>query len=99
MFHGQLMVDGLEPVVHGMGSFMMLWFVVLPALVAVLLLVHIARMFRSRGSESAATDDVRLLQELHSTMDRLERRVEALETLLADDARRDDNGWRGGGRP
>lgn len=31
MFHGQLMVDGLEPVVHGMGSFMMLWFVVLPA--------------------------------------------------------------------
>ncbi|GEB80314.1 phage shock protein B [Desulfovibrio desulfuricans] len=93
------MVDGLEPVVHGMGSFMMLWFVVLPALVAVLLLVLIARMFRSRGSESAATDDVRLLQELHSTMDRLERRVEALETLLADDARRDDNGWRGGGRP
>ena len=99
MFHGQFMVDGLEPVVHGMGSFMMLWFVVLPALVAVLLLVLIARMFRSRGSESAATDDVRLLQELHSTMDRLERRVEALETLLADDARRDDNGWRGGGRP
>lgn len=100
MFHGQFMVDGLEPVVHGMGSFMMLWFVVLPALVAVLLLVLIARMLRARSGESAATDDVRLLQEMHRTMDRLERRVDTLETLLREsDARHADLGWRGGGKP
>lgn len=99
MVHGQFAVDGFESVVHGMGSFMMLWFMVLPALVAILLIVLIVRMLRSRGTEGTVGDEVRLLQEMHRTMDRLEQRVDSLETLLhdADASRRPSGDWRGGG--
>lgn len=96
MVHGHIATDSMEMVVHGMGTFMTMWFLVLPALVAILLIVLIVRMLRSRGSEGETADDIRMLQEMHHTMDRLEQRIESLEMLLQQDAgtQRSSERWR-----
>jgi phage shock protein B len=51
------------------------------AALGVALAVKAVRGWRQSGSR---TDDARLIQEVYQGLDRLERRVEALETILTD---------------
>jgi phage shock protein B len=45
---------------------------------------------KGRKGRSAQDDETRLAQEMHQTLERMERRVEALETLLMERERRND---------
>ncbi|MFV0422451.1 envelope stress response membrane protein PspB [Oleidesulfovibrio sp.] len=63
----------------------MFWFMVVPLIAIAIVLVLLLRMLRDRrpGPESeAAMDETRMIQELYRGMNRMEQRVEALETLL-----------------
>lgn len=97
MFHATVMLDQMMPMVQGMSAFMFFWFIVLPTLLVVLLLVLVFRLLRGRSAGMASlapNDDVRLLQEMHALLARLETRVDALETLVADKDHRGNTGGR-----
>jgi phage shock protein B len=78
-------------------SFGVFWFMILPLIAIAVVLVLLLRLLRDRrpGADAdAATDEARMIQELYRGMNRMEQRVEALETLLlerdARSARRED---------
>lgn len=83
--HEPYMFEELFAVMAQLGPVMMFWFMVLPALVAVLLLAILYRLLRTReGATPAHDDEARMIQEMYRAMGRMEERVEALETLLLD---------------
>lgn len=47
-------------------------------------------LFRGRKGRVSRDEETRLAQEMHQTLERMERRVEALETLLMERERRND---------
>jgi len=69
-------------------SFMFLfWFVIVPVVLVMLIVYAIARVFRRSECEdelAARKEEARINQELAVSMDRLERRIESLETILQD---------------
>lgn len=83
--HEPYMFEEMFAVMAQLGPVMMFWFMVLPALVAVLLLAILYRLLRTReGATPAHDDEARMIQEMYRAMGRMEERVEALETLLLD---------------
>lgn len=54
------------------------------AAMVIALAVKAVRGLRQSGSRE---DDARLIQEVYQGLDRLERRIETLETILSDDRR------------
>ena len=57
--------------------------------IACLFVLKLVKILRGDGCATSGSneDDARLVQETHQGMERLERRVEALETILLDSAR------------
>ncbi|KAF0094593.1 MAG: hypothetical protein E1N59_1898 [Puniceicoccaceae bacterium 5H] len=47
-------------------------------------LLSIAKMNRRDAKESASSEEAAILQEMHDSLNRLERRIEALETITTD---------------
>lgn len=85
-----------------LGPVMMFWFLVLPALVVLVLLVLLYRLLRTRdGAPAGRDDEARMMQEMYRSLSRMEERVEALETLLLDagaNDRPESSGRRGDAR-
>jgi len=72
--------------------------VLVPLLVLVGLVALIARLFQgsfSRREPQERVDETRMIQEIYNNLSRMEERVEVLETLLLEDARRDKEGGHG----
>lgn len=69
-------------------SFMFLfWFVIVPVVLVMLIVYAITRVFRRSECEdelAAREEEARINQELANSMDRLEQRIESLETILQD---------------
>ncbi|QJT10049.1 envelope stress response membrane protein PspB [Oceanidesulfovibrio marinus] len=71
---------------HHFPFMFLIWFVVLPVGLVMLVVYGMARIFRKSDTEERAARDeeARLNHELVDSMDRLERRIESLETILHD---------------
>ncbi|MFW5733595.1 MAG: hypothetical protein ACOCWR_00900 [Oceanidesulfovibrio sp.] len=69
-------------------SFMFLfWFVIVPVTLVMLIVYVMTRVFRRSECEdelAARKEEARINQEFADSMDRLERRIESLETILQD---------------
>lgn len=75
------------------GIVIILGFAVL--IVAVVLL----RSFTRRQDTGPVADETRLVQDMYRTLDRLEKRVDVLETLLADQSPHFTSDWAHDGEP
>jgi phage shock protein B len=52
--------------------------------------VAVLRVLRGKGGQAAAdTEEARLIQQLHADLKRMDRRIEALETILLESRGRD----------
>ena len=64
---------------------MLFWFVILPLGVIAAFVFLIARLVGGRrGENDLEGDETRLIQEIYQGLVRMEKRVEALETILLD---------------
>ncbi|MDP0501598.1 MAG: envelope stress response membrane protein PspB [Verrucomicrobiota bacterium JB022] len=59
-------------------------FIVIGLPVICFTLVMLAKMNRRDGRSSATSEEAALLQEMHDSLNRLEKRIEALETITTD---------------
>lgn len=55
----------------------------------VLLAIRILKGSRGRGGEGTSADEARVIQEIYQGLSRMEERVEALETILLDQDRKE----------
>ena len=55
----------------------------------ILMAIKIAKGGISRKSQRSHTDDAKMIQEMYAGLTRMEERVEALETILLENERRD----------
>lgn len=62
--------------------------VVIGAIILVVLAIRLTKRDESRNARTLDEDETRLVRELHEGIARLEERVESLETILLDRARR-----------
>ena len=65
------------------------WFF-LPLAGAILIGYLVYRALADRAGDSATEEEARIIQELHQGFTKLERRIEALETLLLDETYREE---------
>jgi phage shock protein B len=59
--------------------------------VAALVLALVIKMFRGAGNQNHHAQDSRMIQETYQGLSRLEKRIEALETIVHD-RKREDHG-------
>ncbi len=52
-------------------------------------LLGVVKMFRGPAQKDEATEEARIIQEMYNTMNRLEDRVESLETILMEQERKE----------
>lgn len=57
--------------------------------VMALILFTILRLFRGRRRSSFDADETRMMQEIHQGLEKMEKRVDTLETLLLEQERKD----------
>ncbi|NJB67842.1 phage shock protein B [Desulfobaculum xiamenense] len=72
-----------------------IWFILLPLAVVVGIVFLVAKMFSgifSRSEPQERVDETRMIQEMYSSMNRLEERMDVLETLLFEQEKRDEGG-------
>jgi phage shock protein B len=50
----------------------------------------ITALFSQSKKSQSNPEDIKIIQELHRELSRMEKRIEALETILYDEHRRDD---------
>ncbi len=73
---------------HGMFAL----FILIPLLVLAGIIALVARLFQgslARRQPQEREDETRMIQEIYNKLSRMEERVDVLETLLLEDARRD----------
>lgn len=61
------------------------WFILLPLVVVVAIIVILAKMFSgvfTRNEPQERVDETRMIQEMFNSLSRLEERMDVLETLL-----------------
>jgi len=63
-------------------------FLVVTAIILVAIISALGRGRRSRGSDE---EEARMMQEIHGGLENMEKRVEALETILLDRERKDES--------
>ncbi|MGE4299581.1 MAG: envelope stress response membrane protein PspB [Desulfovibrionaceae bacterium] len=71
------------------------FFVILPVAIVAGVIVLFTRMFRRRPApekREETVDETRMIQEIYEGLSRMERRIEALETILLEDRRETPGG-------
>ncbi len=69
------------------GHFFLFWLII-PTL-CVFLVFKLLRDRRRPEDEPQATDEARMIQEMYRSLSRMEERIEVLESLLAEEGRKD----------
>ncbi len=78
---------------HSIPLFFVFMFILIPVAVVVILILILVRLFRGPRGQKAQeeqVDEARMIQELYQGLNRLEGRLESLETLLLDQERKED---------
>jgi phage shock protein B len=61
------------------------------AIVILFLVFAISRSGVSKRSSEESVEEAKMIQEIYTGLERMEKRVEALETILLDDTRKEDD--------
>lgn len=77
---------------HGIPFLFLILFVLIPVAVVVILVMILARLFRGPRGQRAQEEqmnEAKMIQELYQGLNRLEQRLESLETLLLDQEKKE----------
>jgi len=72
-------------------AIIMVFSIPLAAVLGVMIVVIIKVLKGGRSGKGLDDDEARIMQEIHQGLERMEKRVEALETLLLDKERKDES--------
>lgn len=66
------------------GGALAFWLIILPLAGAIFIGYLLYKLLGDRGSANMREEEARIIQDIHQNLSKLERRVESLEVLLAD---------------